>query len=256
MRYALVFLLSALFAAPLRGQNIFVGQYSGQYNGDPVTMTLQGTTAALTGELNDGSNLYAITAKAAGNVLTGQAVEKTMNLTFALQGTLAGAQLTLNLTFNLLGQTNTQTVVLTKQKATAQVAPANSTATTAGKPAPGQRDPAVTGTWVKESIINSGYGDQFASATTVQSLTFNANGTLRDEGSRTVTGGSNFSGDTGTSAAKEVPGVTWYTENKNIYLIVTENGKTQTVKLGRYFIENGKMLITGDNGKKELFYKR
>ncbi len=253
MRYALILLLFSTMAPSLAGQNAFVGEYNGQYNSDPVQMTLKSAGgAALTGELNDGSNVYAVTATAAGNTLTGKAVEPSLNLTFALKGVLAGAQLTLDLTFSLLGQTNTQSIVLTK-KGAASAPAAPSAPTTA---APGKRDRAVVGTWTKETHTNSGSGSNSAYATTVQGLTFKADGTLRDEGARTVTGGSNFSGDTGTSAAKDVPGTTWYTENQNIYLTVTENGKTQTVKLGRYFIENGKMLITGDNGKKELFYKK
>lgn len=36
----------------------------------------------------------------------------------------------------------------------------------------------------------------------------------------------------------------------------TLNGQTQTVDVGKYYIENGKMLITASNGKKVLLTKQ
>lgn len=39
------------------------------------------------------------------------------------------------------------------------------------------------------------------------------------------------------------------------FLIVTVNGRPQTIDDGKYFIENGKMLITVTNGEKVFLSK-
>jgi hypothetical protein len=47
--------------------------------------------------------------------------------------------------------------------------------------------------------------------------------------------------------------VQWYTQGQHIWISGSENGQTQTVDLGRYYVEGNHLLITGNNGKRMLF---
>lgn len=116
-------------------------------------------------------------------------------------------------------------------------------------------DQNLVGKWVNEQIYNSGSGDSFFGGTTTQSLIFYADGSLSDGGSSTTVSGSNYYGsssDKGASPA--IPNVSWYAQNQHIFIKDAVSG--QTVDLGKYYIENGALLITGNNGKKLLFRKK
>ncbi len=253
MKTRLFSLLFLLNVSCVNAQNAFEGTYKGIYNGDNITLTLapqNGVGAKLAGKMIDSEQTYTITANASSNTMQGTAVQTTLGLNLPFEAILSGNQLSIAFDLTAFGTNQKMLVNLTKQGTSS--AQAVSTA----KPAPvakGKRDPAIVGSWTKSESYSSGSGDNYIGGTTQSSMTFNADGSLVDGGSRALVSGSYFGGDTGTSQAKPLEGVSWYSENNNIYLVVTEKGTTQTLKLGRYFIENGKMLITGDNGKKELF---
>ncbi|MCB9082348.1 MAG: lipocalin family protein [Lewinellaceae bacterium] len=234
----------------------FAGTFSGLFNGDPVTLTLQALGGGnYSGQMKDSQQTYQVQAALQDNQLIGTAAESTLGLTFGMQGTLQGAVLNLLMSIDVFGEVNTMEMQLTRQGAAPAAAtaprPASSGAPT--KPAPGNRDPALVGSWVHQEIYNSGYGDNFMGANTYTEVTFNADGTVIDGGSRSTVSGSNYYGDTGQSQANVMPGVTWSTEGNQIYLTVTANGQTQKVHVGRYYIENGRLLLTEPNGNKKLF---
>lgn len=254
MKTIIALLLTAL-SFSLTAQNTFIGTYHGVANGDNLILSLQSTgNNTLMGKLKDSQQTYTIEAKTSDNKLTGTAKEATLDLTFTLVGLLNGAQLTID--FSLLGQL-AMSVDFTKQGTTTPATANSKPSSTkvANNPFKGKIDKRIVGTWKHEENYGSGSGSNYASGTTVSYLSFNEDGTMIDEGSRSVVGGSNFSGDTGQSAAKVVEGVYWYSENNNIYLYITEGGKNQSVLLGKYYIEGNAMLVTGSNGKKMLYQR-
>jgi hypothetical protein len=239
----------------MMAQNAFVGTYYGVANGDNLVLTLQNSiNNSVTGKLKDSQQTYTIDAKTSSNQLTGTAKEATLNLTFTLVGTLNASQLTID--FSLLGQL-AMSVVFTKQGATNTHLQVSSTASNkvSNNPFKGKIDRRIVGTWKHEEHYSSGSGSNYGGGSTVSYLSFNEDGTMTDEGRRSMVSGSNYSGDTGKSAAKVVEGVYWYSENSQIYLYVTEGGKNQSVLLGKYYIEGNSMLVTGQNGKKMLYQR-
>jgi hypothetical protein len=228
----------------------FSGQYTGTYNNDPVVLLLS-TTAANTyaGTMSDGTLNYQVSATGAGNTLKGTCSEPTLGMNLDLTGILSGNNLQLSL--SILG--STIQVALVKAGSPATTKPATKPA---AKPiaANTSHDPALVGRWTKQTNYNSGYG-QSGSMSTEEQMIFYEDGRLADGGSRTVTSGSDWSGSNSSEGSGVLPGVFWYSKQQQIYLEVTENGKTQTVPLGKYYIENNNMLITGQNGTKMLFYK-
>ena len=251
MKYTLLLLAVLAFACPMDAQD-FSGQYTGTYNNDPVVLLLS-TIAANTyaGTMTDGTLNYQVNATGAGNTLKGNCTEPTLGMNLDLIGVLSGNNLQLSL--SILG--STIQVALVKAGSPATTKPASKPAT-ASKPlaANASHDPALVGRWTKQSNYNSGDG-QAGSMSTEEHMLFYEDGRLADGGSRTVTSGSDWSGSNGSEGAGVLPGVFWYSKQQQIYLEVTENGKTQTVLLGKYYIENNNMLITGQDGTKMLFYK-
>lgn len=232
----------------LSAQN-FSGNYTGLLNNtENITLSLKpGVKNTYTGTLKDSQQTYEVNASSVEGKLTGTATEFKLNLTFDLEGSLQGNQLTLNLA--ILGSVTT--VIMTKEGAAA--ATTKSTPATAA-PKPGKRDPGVVGKWTHQTNYSSGLG-QDGTMSNEESIIFNGDGTLANGGSRTVTGGSDWSGSSESAAGGVIPGISWYTENQQIFLVTTENGVAETISLGRYYIEDGKMLITGANGTKMLYYR-
>lgn len=238
-------LLTTLVAA-LNAQD-FSGTYTGIYNGDPVTLILSKAGAnTYTGTMNDSNLTYEISAKSTGKNLKGTCAEKSLNLTMDLTGVLNGADLSLNL--NLMGA-----VIAVELKKAGTTKPATAATAQPAAPADAQHDPAIVGRWTHQSNYNSGYGQGSMSSESV--MVFYADGRLGDGGSRTVTSGSDWSGTSSDAGAGVVEGVIWYTKGKQLFLQSTANGKTETQLLGKYYIENNNMLITGQDGTKVLFYK-
>ncbi len=235
-----LFFLFIGFVPALPAQQ-FAGKYTGAYQGDPVVLQLRAAGAnAYTGELNDNHNNYSISATAEGNRLKGQCTETTIGLAMALDGSLADNRLSLSLTFGA-------TVLTLELEKEAVAVPAKTTAAS-GKE---QHDPALVGRWTRQSNYNSGYGQGYMS--TESAIVLFADGRVADGGSRTVTSGADWSGNASSAGSGVVEGLYWYSDKQQIFLRASQNGKTETQALGRYYIENGNMLITGQDGTKTLW---
>ncbi|MBL7818317.1 MAG: hypothetical protein JNL70_25115 [Saprospiraceae bacterium] len=257
MKTSLFSLIITVSFMETMAQNPFVGSYMGSINGDKATLTLQSKAAnQLVGKLKDSQQTYEVNAVSNGTTIEGTAVEKTWNLTFNFNGELRGSLLALDMTIVVLGQKQSIHVDFIKEGS--PTAPTSTPQYAAPKiPAGGKIDPNVVGKWVNEQVYNSGSGSNFFGGTSTQSLIFFSDGGLSDGGSSATISGSNYSGSSsGGGQATPLPNVRWYVQNQHIFIIATENGQTQTVDLGKYYIENGAMLITGNNGKKLLLQKR
>jgi hypothetical protein len=264
MRLTSLFSILILSQMALFSQNVFVGKYTGQANGDNIEMTLQSNGEnILTGNMKDSQQSYVVNASTNGNKLTGTAIESTMELTFVLDGTLNGNQLAMKMTIEVGGQSSTILVNFTKQgssatQATKVVSPDNLGTGQYSKPklpSGATNDPNLVGTWVKQEHYSSGYGSDAMHGSFNQSMILFANGSVSDGGSRAGINGSNYSASSEDNG-EALPNVFWYNIANQIYLQGTQNGQTQSLHLGQYYIENGKMLITAPNGTKSFLTKR
>lgn len=244
-RFQALFLLTHL-AIATEAQN-FTGQYTGLYQNEPVILVLIASGPyGYTGDLNDSHNTYKVSATAQGNTLKGQCTAADLGIALEMQAVLQDSKLSMEL--NLLG--NNLSIELQKS--------GNPTTTTGteAQQATGdlqQRDPMLVGRWTQQSNYNSGYGQ--GSMSSESSMIFLADGQLADGGSRTVVSGTDWSGNSAAEGKGIIPGLRWYTAQQKLYLQVTENGKTTTQLLGRYYIESNSLLITGQDGTKLLYYR-
>lgn len=238
----------------IAAQFSFTGNYDGVFNGDQVSLTLIPNEGnQWSGTMQDSQNKYDVTGQTQNNTFSGIAVEANLGITFRMSGVLNEDILNLVLTFDYLGEKHSMDVIFTKRKngdSTQQNNDLNIPVKT--------RDQNVIGTWVKESNYSTGYASNgsYGAMSTRESMVFYADGAMGDGGSSTTVGGSNFSGSSSGAGTGKIPGLYWWTEQNKILLHITENGKSQQLELGRYYIENGRMLITGTNGEKILLTKQ
>lgn len=253
MKTILPILFLFLVLSTINAQN-FVGEYAGQYNGDNIHLTLKADgVGKLSGQLKDSGQKYTVSATNEGSNISGTVKNQTLDISMDFSGKLNGDALSVKLTYlgvdmnivlNKVGQaSNNPTVESNDSKVPMPKLPSNA-----------QHDKALIGTWVRQENYNSGAGmDGYYSNTSY--LAFNADGSLSDLGVEMVAG--SYSGSAKVSRGEKgvLPGVKWYTENKSLYLLATDGVNTETVRLGKYYLENGALLITADNGTKVLYYR-
>lgn len=241
------------------GQPVWLGTYTGVVSGDSVY--LEFTTlkeGKLTGTMRDSYNNYNLQGSVKNTAFSGTAVETVLGLTFQMTSSLNGDALTSTLVMDFLGTQNKMDLFLTRKKTGHDKTHSKAIASVSGNPVSKKlRDQNVIGLWFKESNYSSGYGfnDSYGSMSSREYLEFLADGRLASGGSSTIISGSSYSGSTTSSGQQIAEGWFWYSENNKIYLHISHEGQRQTVALGKYYIENGRMLITGDNGTKLLLTK-
>lgn len=251
MKSILLFFFILAFSPLVFGQD-FSGQYFGQYNGDNVHLTLESAGQnQWTGLMKDSGQEYNVTASNKGNNLKGIANCVALGVSFDLTGQLNGSVLDMKMNFMGLEMA----VVFTKSGGNAPSASATKSSAMPTLPSGAQHDPKLIGTWMQQENYNSGAGmDGYFSSNSY--LAFNSDGTLTDLGSETMVGSNSGSGRSSNGGSGVVPGVKWYTEKNGLFLVATDGVKTETARLGKYYIENGALLITADNGTKVLYYKK
>ncbi|MEI2694528.1 MAG: hypothetical protein V9E90_05620 [Saprospiraceae bacterium] len=255
-------LLTTCYFVSLFSQTSFSGTYSGQVNGDQVKLNLQLVSAnQFQGTMEDSQQKFNIIAELKESQLVGFATEASMGLDFQFTAKLESQQLIVSIFLAEIGMTEPLIFNLNQdQQASDAKPPAHSNSSPSNQainfkfPKEAQHNQELTGTWRKEEQYNSGFGDNYMGASSSQKLILYSNGSVADGGSQTTISGSNYLGQSeGTFQA--LPNVFWYNVSNQLYLVSIDDGKTNTVHLGKYYIENGAMLITSSNGIKSLFYK-
>ncbi len=263
MRYILFFFLmgshAVLHAQSSGTTDPLVGQYDATANGDRMSLAIEHKAGtSYMGVMIDSYQKYSLMLELTNDTtVSGLAKEYSLGLEFDVLGQLKGDHLLLNFTIEVAGEKNEMTIDFYRAGSTPTSTPAigGQYQTKVSLPAGAIRPQEVTGTWKKEELYNSGSGDSFMGSSFTQALTFLADGSLSEGHNSAHVGGSNFSGQSSGQGTGVIQGVIWYTIGNQLYLQVTEMGQTQDVHLGRYFIENNNMLITGTNGEKILLKK-
>jgi len=238
-------------ARPSAQHNPYVGRFTGTLQGDPISLELASDgPGRLSGQMHDSQQSFVVRAETDNGSIHGTASESTYGITLNLAGKFSGN--TLTLTFTLDGMEMEGFDVAFTRSADGQ---STSLPTGAVAKDDRQRDPALVGTWVNEKIYNSGYGDNFMGSTTITRITLARDGRVYEGASSTTIGGSNYTGQSNGQGGGEVTGVRWYTQDREIWFSVTQEGTTQQARMGRYAIDGANMLVTADNGEKLLFRK-
>ncbi|MBK7852121.1 MAG: lipocalin family protein [Bacteroidetes bacterium] len=130
---------------------------------------------------------------------------------------------------------------------TNQNTPDNSTASK--PPASSELDPALFGTWMIETITNSGSGSDYAGFTSVRYYTFNEDGTYSEE-TASAGGGSGWS----TSSGRELQSQGWWKiKDGRIHLKNQPDGSFNPML--KHFFHDGNLVFKKDDGKYLIYHK-
>jgi hypothetical protein len=242
----------------INAQKSFEGTYSANFNNDQVRLQLQKDNQnQYSGKMTDSQQSYTIIASQSGNALTGTATESKLGIVFNISLNWQQEKLQGILVLQEGAETDKIEIVFEKegsgsnQKSISNSEPIKNFTL----PKDASRDHTLVGLWTKSENYNSGSGENFMGASYSESMVLFANGAVGDGGTQATMSGSNYLGQS-ESGFKELPGVSWYNISNQLYLSVERNGKTETIHLGRYYIEYGNMLLTDSNGKKTLLNRR
>lgn len=248
-RWLLIFLIACSAAS--------AESYIGEIGGDRVQMQIEFDGESVRGSMRDSHQQYAIEGTLANGELQATATESTTGVVFQLRGRRLTAALDLRVTLEILGEVSEQSLYLTRVDSAPTAGEPDTASASAPAPgaiASGERDPALIGHWVHESNYQSGAGDSYFAANTRQSMVLLADGRVLNGGSDVSVSGDNYFGQSAGEGGGDSE-IRWTTRDNHIYFSGTEAGVAQTVDVGRYYVENGRMLITGNNGTKLLLTK-
>jgi hypothetical protein len=235
------------------------GQYHATLGSDAIALGINlKSGASYIGSMTDSHQKYSLNLELSdGKYVSGTAKEYSMGLQFDVTGTIEGDQLPLTFSIAVGNEQSQMKIDFIRDGSDTQGTAAGiHSQITTSLPMDATHPRDLVGTWTKEELYNSGYGDNYMGAGFSQSMTFLADGNLSEAGSSATMSGSNYSGHSSGQGSGIIPGVKWYTIGNQLYMQVTENGQTQEVHLGKYYIENGNMLITGTNGEKILLSRK
>jgi hypothetical protein len=237
----------------------FAGHYSAKVDESNLTLIIEpkvGTT--YTGILNDGYTSLTLELEQTGTSFTGIGKESSTGVEMNVAGGIEGDKLLFTLIVDPYGDGEDVEINFTRDNSGYEEAPgvSNQIQHAIDFP-PGATHPQeMLGTWTKEELYQSGYGDSYMGAGSSQSMTFLSGGRMAEAGSSSYISGSNYSGQSEGEGGGVIPDVTWYTIGNQLYMQGIENGQLQNIHLGKYYVENNNMLITGTNGEKILLTRK
>jgi len=254
MRSGLFFLLLFITSLDSDAQINYSGIYTGKINGDFTQIEMQQSGTGVTGKYIETGSTYDIKAKVVSGNLIGELLISGTAVplaTFEAAKNSSGIHLELL----LLGVTRVSADFMSSTDAQVNTGSASAPKaldSPALKPPQDkfERDPAVLGHWLKEEVINSGFGDQAASLVTAYFLSFYPDGTFVQE-IATSSGGSNWS-----MADTKKPDIAghWYTKDQIMY--VRPTGQKEYTRLNRYLFHEGALVFKTEAGKYLIWNRR
>jgi hypothetical protein len=258
MRHIL-FLFIVFFALNTHAQfsrktDPLTGSYSAIYDGVKMTLVIEHKTGtSYTGIFNDSYQSCPIVLELAGNSFSGVLTEPSTGVGIDFNGEIQGDHLLFSLIVDALGEEGTFEIAFSRDGSGTTVKSTNDqNPSKADFPSGASHPKELAGTWTRQELYQSGSSDSYMGAGFSQSMTFLPDGGLAEGGSSAYMSGSNYSGQSSGQGGDRIPGVTWYTIGNQLYMQGIENGQLQNIHLGKYYIENNHMLITGTNGEKIL----
>jgi hypothetical protein len=229
--------------------------------GSTVVLRVSGEKLSGTVRVQSGNKLdeYTLQGTTNGQGAQGTATYPADGTVFQFEAALQSGQLLFAIGLN---GTAIRSGTLIRDVAGTSSARKQATSNIASKPDGLNRDPALIGAWRTSSNYGGGITDGGFYGSTSTTLMLNADGTLGDGGSSGYASGSGVSvessggGNANLFAQLAAAGARWFTKGNQVYIRLQVNNQTQDVPASKYYVENGKMLITDlKSGKKTLYYK-
>lgn len=239
-------------------QPTFNGTYTGVVNDVNAIIKITETGDQISGTYQEGDQKLNLQGMFSNNEASGEMSDPASGTAlstfyFLLNGNNLSAQ------FAVLGLVPVEAVFTrTNSPASSQISNQNSTnnstnnstTTTTVKPLlSSELDPTLFGTWMIETITNSGSGSDYAGFTSVRYYTFNEDGTYSEE-TASAGGGSGWS----TSSGRELQSQGWWKiKDGRIHLKNQPDGSFNPML--KHFFHEGNLVFKKDDGKYLIYHK-
>lgn len=234
----------------------FAGAYQGNIHGTPASMTLQQQGNQVSGVIDASGYRYNLQGKVNQSQSQGMLIDpqtqgqmqyqaalngSMINMTISAQNQQTGQMQSFNIQFTKGAGGTGMGGTMGSQQGQGQQGYANQ-----GTPNDGfERDQRLVGSWIQSDSYTSG-DHSFA---TQNRLIVQPNGTFLFGDSKVAGGGPGMSGTTGGGGYEQGY---WRTQNSLIYV----KGQGNWTPFARYYIENGRMLLTFDDGSRQILYRQ
>lgn len=238
------FLLLTTCLTKAQQSSAWDGNYTGQIVGIDAQLDITTQQSQLTGTINASGYLFNLACNIAGESCKGTMKDPQNGETAGFTGILSGNKFLLRLRDINPTTGNVEDMEFSFTKNTGAHSSSPATAPTSGAGAKGPMDNNLIGLWRFTDAYVSG---EFSFATDYF-LEFKSNNVMLYTDGRTAGGGPNTSIDSGGG---DVHHASWKTENKLLYL----NDGSGWQQYAKYFYENGRLMLTYNNGKKQVWEK-
>lgn len=243
--------LILIFSYSIHAQSVFSGTYTGVVNDVNAIIKITETGDQISGTYQEGDQKLNLQGIFSNNEASGEMSDPASGTALSTFYFLLNEN-TLFAQFAVLGLVPVEAVFTrtnpsTPSKNTNQNTPKNSTSSV--PPSDSELDPPLFGTWMIETITNSGSGSDYAGFTSVRYYTFNEDGTYSEE-TASAGGGSGWS----TSSGRELQSQGWWKiKDGRIHLKNQPDGSFNPML--KHFFHEGNLVFKKDDGKYLIYHR-
>lgn len=235
----------------------WTGKYTALHNDDRVTVEIDAQNPQkVSGFMKDSHQTFYIDGNIVDGKLVGTATEPSLGVTFQLMAVNRNEEITFTLNLTLLDEKIETSFQAYREGSTSRLQSTITGNEQAYLPAGALRNPALRGAWVYQETYNSGSGADFMGANFSETIIFYEDGRVGEGGSSANMSGSYYSAGSSSQSQSVIPGLSWYTMGDQIFLHYREGNNQQDLHLGKYYIENDKLLLTSTDGNKLLLIRQ
>ncbi|HRH66397.1 MAG TPA: hypothetical protein PLU53_08875 [Bacteroidia bacterium] len=235
-------------------QNGFTGTFKGVVNDVNAVLDISTTNNLLIGDYQEGEQKLSLQGQVLDNEASGEMLDPASGTPLSTFYFLLNGN-SLNARFSVLGLVDVDAVFSRssgKNNIQAQSNPteSNPNSATAAPPAKGNLDPALFGTWMHETITNSGSGSTYAGMTSVRYYTYNSDGTYREE-TASAGGGGDWSFSSG---GRELQAQGWWKIQDGRIYVKSEN-ESEFSPMLKHFFHDGNLVFKKSDGTYLIYHK-
>lgn len=237
----------------LFAQTTFTGTFNGVVNEVNAVLHLQESNGQLSGEYKEGQDILTLQGTVQNNAAAGEMLDPGSGQALStFQFLLNGNQL--NAQFSVLGFISTEAIFTRANNKVASGSSTPAIKSTTSENSENKKDlsldPQLFGTWMHESIVNSGSGSEYAGFTSVRYYTYNPDGTYKQE---TASAGGGDGWSASSNGRTLVEQGTWTIKNGIIH-VKTDDSNTFSPML-KHFFHEGNLVFKKANGEYLIYHK-
>ncbi len=217
-------------------KNIFEGSFSGTQNGLACVANIKSNNQDVSGTFSINGKTGQLIGVSNQQTCSGTITDDETAQEFPFKAKMVASIMNIEIDLTAFGG---QVITIEMQKANTE----NPTKKTSKN---NTLDPSVIGLWRNTEIYSSGSGEYRFSVSTDYFMLFNSDGTVANWSGKSGGGTSDISANSGEGEKNYGE---WYTEGDQLWLVDPKSNQKAPIQ---YYVENNKMMFTG-NGQRKIF---